>query len=58
MLPYHLQTMHSYLSVRNGSHFMDWEHQPSAFKVYPDTYPRILLEKSNPLHRFLILIGD
>lgn len=57
MLPYHLQTMHSYLSVRDGSHFMDWEHQPSAFKVYPDTYPRILLEKSNPLHRFLILIG-
>jgi SagB-type dehydrogenase family enzyme len=57
MLPYHLQTMHSYMSVRNGGHVMDWEHQPDAFKVYPSSYPRLFLDRNNPHHRFLILIG-
>lgn len=57
MLAYHAQTMHSYQSIRRQSHSMDWEHQPQQFKLYPSSYERIHLESSNPLHRFLILIG-
>lgn len=57
MLPYHAQTMHSYLSVRNSSHFMDWEHQPNQFKIYPEEFQRIKLEPQNPHHQFLSLIG-
>ena len=57
MLPYHAQTMHSYLSVRNSSHFMNWEHQPNQFKIYPEEFQRIKLEPQNPHHQFLSLIG-
>ncbi|MDD3344468.1 MAG: nitroreductase family protein [Sulfurospirillaceae bacterium] len=56
-MQYHALTMHSYRSVRMHTHFMDWEHQPKAFKIYPSHYRRIPLEKSNALHRFIILIG-
>lgn len=57
MLAYHAQTMHSYLSVRNKSHFMDWEHQPKQFKLYPEYFKRIILDKQNPKHQFFYLIG-
>ena len=57
MLAYHSQTMHSYLSVRNKSHFMDWEHQPKQFKLYPEYFKRIILDKQNPKHQFFYLIG-
>ena len=57
MLEYHAQTMHTYQSVRDKSHFMDWDHQPQQFKIYPSSYERISLEKHNLLHRFFILIG-
>lgn len=57
MLAYHAQTMHSYLSVRNKSHFMDWEHQPKQFKIYPEYFKRIILDKQNPKHQFFYLIG-
>lgn len=57
MLAYHAQTMHSYLSVRNKSHFMDWEHQPKQFKIYPEHFKRIILDKQNPKHQFFYLIG-
>ncbi|AFL67715.1 nitroreductase family protein [Sulfurospirillum barnesii] len=57
MLAYHTQTMHSYHSVRDKSHYMDWDHQPKQFKIYPETYMRIPLDKKNPEHRFLYLIG-
>ena len=57
MLAYHAQTMHSYLSVRNKSHFMDWDHQPSQFKIYPEHFKRIILDKQNPKHQFFYLIG-
>ena len=57
MLAYHAQTVHSYFSVRNKSHFMDWEHQPNPFKIYPENFQRILLDKSNQTHRFLYLLG-
>jgi SagB-type dehydrogenase family enzyme len=31
---YHNATKHSYASVRNNPHFMDWANQPLPFKVY------------------------
>jgi len=57
MLAYHAQTMHSYLSVRNKSHFMDWEHKPKQFKLYPEYFKRVMLDKQNPKHQFFYLIG-
>jgi len=57
MLSYHAQTMHSYSSVRTKSHSIDWDHPPKQFKIYPETFTRIPLDKSNPEHRFFYLIG-
>jgi len=36
---YHDQTKHSYQSVRNDLHSLDWSNQPVAFKIYPDLEP-------------------
>lgn len=41
---YHIATKHSYWSIRLGSHFLDWEHKPLLFKVYP-TLPAIPLPR-------------
>jgi SagB-type dehydrogenase family enzyme len=32
---YHEETKHSYWSVRNNPHFLDWANKPSPFKIYP-----------------------
>ena len=32
---YHDGTKHSYWSVRNSPHFLDWENRPQPFKIYP-----------------------
>ena len=34
---YHERTKHSPLSVRSVPHFLDWDNQPLAFKIYPST---------------------
>jgi SagB-type dehydrogenase family enzyme len=39
---YHERTKHSPLSVRTVPHFLDWENQPLAFKVYPTVESRPL----------------
>jgi SagB-type dehydrogenase family enzyme len=57
MLAYHAQTMHTYRSVRTKSHSIDWDHPPKQFKIYPETFTRIPLDKSNLEHRFFYLIG-
>lgn len=57
MLDYHSQTTHSYRSVRTKSHSIDWDHAPQKFKIYPDTFTRIPLDKTNPGHLFFYLIG-
>lgn len=31
---YHNATKHSYASIRSNPHFLDWENQPSPFKIY------------------------
>lgn len=33
---YHNATKHSYASIRTNPHFLDWEIQPSPYKVYSD----------------------
>ena len=33
---YHNSTKHSLESIRNNPHFLDWENQPLAFKIYTD----------------------
>ena len=32
---YHEATKHSYASIRNTPHFLDWANQPLPFKIYP-----------------------
>ena len=32
---YHDATKHSYWSIRNHPHFLDWANRPLAFKIYP-----------------------
>ena len=32
---YHRGTNHSWRSVSQGAHYMDWDNQPSPFKLYP-----------------------
>jgi SagB-type dehydrogenase family enzyme len=38
---HHEETKHSYWSVRNNPHFLDWANKPLPFKIYPEieTFP-------------------
>ena len=54
---YHERTKHSWLSVRRNPHRLDWENQPSPFKIYPDSLPRTKLSKAFDAHTFLYHIG-
>jgi len=36
---YHDGTKHSYWSVRNNPHFLDWANRPLPFKIYPNIEP-------------------
>jgi SagB-type dehydrogenase family enzyme len=36
---YHNATKHSYASIRNNRHFLDWANQPMPFKVYTAPVP-------------------
>jgi SagB-type dehydrogenase family enzyme len=36
---YHDGTKHSYWSVRNNPHFLDWANRPQPFKIYPRLEP-------------------
>jgi SagB-type dehydrogenase family enzyme len=38
-LNYHDATKHSYASVRNNQHFLDFDNQPLPFKIYPALEP-------------------
>ena len=44
---YHDGTKHSYWSIRNNSHFLDWANRPQPFKIYPGIEP-ILLPRDVP----------
>jgi len=54
MHPYHLQTAHTWESVRRGS-AMDWSSQPRVFKNYPPEFPVILLDDLPDLKEFFYL---
>ena len=43
---YHNGTKHSYQSIRASAHYLDWENQPTLFKLYPKLEPI-------PLHEHL-----
>jgi SagB-type dehydrogenase family enzyme len=36
---YHDGTKHSYWSIRNHPHFLDWANRPQPFKIYPQLEP-------------------
>jgi SagB-type dehydrogenase family enzyme len=36
---YHDATKHSYTSIRSNPHYLDWENQPSPFKIYAGLEP-------------------
>ncbi len=36
---YHDDTKHSYWSIRNNPHFLDWANRPLSFKIYPTIEP-------------------
>src|ERR1700734_4174593 len=36
---YHDGTKHSYWSIRNSHHFLDWANRPQPFKIYPKIEP-------------------
>jgi SagB-type dehydrogenase family enzyme len=44
---YHDGTKHSYWSIRNNPHFLDWANRPQPFKIYPKLEP-ILLPRDVP----------
>jgi len=46
---YHERTKHSPLSVRTVPHFLDWDNQPLAFKIYPgaEKAPLVPVPKSS-----------
>src|SRR5271169_5028276 len=36
---YHNGTKHSYWSIRNNPHCLDWANRPQPFKIYPNIEP-------------------
>src|SRR6201997_34309 len=36
---YHHATKHSYWSIRNNPHSLDWANRPQPFKIYPELEP-------------------
>jgi len=36
---YHDGTKHSYWSIRNNPHILDWANRPQPFKIYPNIEP-------------------
>jgi hypothetical protein len=39
---YHDGTKHSYWSIRNNPHILDWANRPQPFKIYPNIEPLLL----------------
>jgi len=57
MNSYHDSTKHSYDSIRQNAGHMDWNSQPSTYKIYHDSYKRIQLDDTLLEHKFVYLIG-
>lgn len=54
---YHTSTEHSYLSIRQDPNRLDWERQPSAFKIYPDSFRRIPVDMEKNTHRLIYRVA-
>ncbi len=54
---YHMQTKHSYFSVRSFPNRLDWNNQPNVFKTYPDTFEKIQLDLEKNNHSFIYYIA-
>lgn len=54
---YHMKTKHSYYSIRANPNRLDWDNQPSAFKSYPDSFPRVELDLEKENHSFIYHIA-
>ncbi len=50
--PSHLQTIHTWESVRQGSG-LDWRNQPEVFKRYPPGFPAVDLDRLPEIREFL-----
>jgi SagB-type dehydrogenase family enzyme len=46
---YHNATKHSYWSIRQNAHYLDWPNQPMPFKIYPQLDPTRLPREVPPL---------
>ncbi len=57
MFSYHDQTKHSYLSVRQGAHQLDWSMQPTPYKRYEKKLRRFAFDLEDAEDRFLYHIG-
>jgi SagB-type dehydrogenase family enzyme len=56
MPKFHQQTSHSYFSIRNDPHYLDWHTQPQNSKIYPHFCHRYKIKDINGLED-LDLIG-
>ena len=57
MFPYHAKTKHSYHSIRNTPNYLDWQKQPSPFKIYNRFLDMVKLDDADSLHRFIYRVG-
>lgn len=57
-LTYHEQTKHSYFSIRNYPNRLDWDNQPSVFKIYPESFQETPLNLEYESHAFLYYIAS
>ncbi len=57
MFWYHAATKHSYNSVRTNPNYLEWENQPSTYKIYPENYQRYRLDLDNAEDSFLYHIA-
>jgi len=55
---YHMNTKHSYYSVRSIPNRLDWDNQPKVFKSYPEKYAKIKLNLEKPSHSLIFFIAS
>lgn len=57
MFWYHATTKHSYNSVRTNPNRVEWDDQPSTYKIYPDSYKKVKLDLDSEEDNFLYHIA-
>ncbi|XPV67466.1 MAG: SagB family peptide dehydrogenase [Halarcobacter sp.] len=54
---YHMETKHSYFSVRSFPNRLNWDNQPKVFKTYPDSFEKKNLDVNLENHSFIYYIA-